>query len=101
MPNRVYPDLNKLRVEVNDLIDRGQVVVHHHARKSHPEFTDVERIAVVRFGGRIQRDRSRRTEEGVYVCWAQLPSHGLCRAVFCVGADLEGDYLLIITVFGE
>lgn len=101
MPNRVYTDLDKLRSDVNGLIDRRRVRIHHHAKLKHPEFTDVERIAVVRYGGRIRADQERARAEGVYLCWAILPSLGLCRTVFCIEErPLEG-LVLIISVFRE
>jgi len=101
MPNRVYTDLSQLRRDTNDLIDRGRVRVHHHARSKHPEFTDVERIAVVRYGGRISFDRSHARSEGRYVCWGRLEGHGLCRAVFCMEEQPSGDLVIVISGFVE
>lgn len=101
MPNKVYSDLAELRKEANTLIDLGRVRVHKHARKSHPELDEVEQIAVVRYGGKIKADRDRAPYEGVYLCWAILPSHGLCRAAFCVESGPGGDHLLVITAFRE
>lgn len=101
MPNRVYSDKNELRKKVNDLIDRGGVRVHQHARRSHPELSELEQIAIVRYGSEIRDDKNRRTSEGVYVCWARLPIHGLCRAVFCIEETAGGEFVLIITAFQE
>lgn len=101
MTNRVYTDLNKLRKETNDLIDRGRVRIHRHARESHPELSELEQIGVVRYGGRPRPDRDRNLSEGVYVCWARLAGHGLCRAVFCIEEDPSGGVVLIITAFVE
>lgn len=101
MPNKVYTNLGELRKEINDLIDRGRVRVHRHGRKSHPELTELEQIGVVRYGGSIRPDRSRKASEGVYVCWARLPSQGLCRGVFCVEESIGDDIVLIITAFQE
>jgi hypothetical protein len=101
MPNRVYNDLNKLRFDVNYLIDRGRVRVHRHAGTSHPEFSELEQIAAVRFGGPIRADLKRNRTEGVYVCWANLPLHGLCRAVFCIEDHPDDGLVLVITVFRE
>lgn len=101
MPNRVYTDLSKLRRDVNDLIDRGQVRVHRHARRSHPELTELEQIAVVRYGGRPRPDRGRSESEGVYVCWATLSRHGVCRGVFSVEVGEGGDIVLVITAFAD
>ena len=101
MPNRVYSDLAQLRTEVNQLIDQGRVRVHQHARKAHPELSEIEQVAIVRYGGIIRRDKARDPGQGVYVCWGYLPSRGLCRAVFCVHRDGERDLVLIITAFRE
>lgn len=101
MPNQVYSDFTKLRKETNDLIDQGRVRVLRHARDSHPELSDLDRIAVVRYGRKIQPDRSRNPSEGVYVCWAKHPTHGLCRGVFCIEDSGRGEVVLIITVFVE
>jgi hypothetical protein len=101
MPNRVYSNFTQLRKDTNQLIDRGRVKVHQHARDSHPELTEIEQIGIVRYGGTIQPDKNRDPTDGVYVCWARLPSRGLCRAVFCIQADPEADIVLIITAFEQ
>jgi hypothetical protein len=101
MPNKVYTNLHELRKEVDDLIDRGRVRVHLHARKSHPELSEDEQIGIVRYGSAIQSARDRPLSDGVYVCWARLPYHGLCRAVFCIEQTGGGDILLVITAFRE
>jgi len=101
MANRVYTDLNKLRSETNDLIDRGRVRIHKHARESHPELSELEQVGVVRYGGPIKSDRDRGTASGVYVCWAHMPKHGLCRGVFCIEEGLGGDLVVIITAFKQ
>jgi hypothetical protein len=101
MPNRVYQNFEELRQDVNSLIDSGRVLVHHHARESHSEFSDVERIAVVRYGGQPKADRSRPAKDGVYVCWGRLEGHGLCRGVFCVEETDTAAQVLVITVFHQ
>jgi hypothetical protein len=101
MPNRVYQDLNKLRTETNGLIDRGGVRVHRHARIQHPELSELEQIAVVRYGGAIKFDEKRPQSDGVYVCWSRLPGPGLCRGVFSIVEGLNGDLVLVITAFQE
>lgn len=101
MPNRVFTDFNKLRQETNDLIDRGQVRVHIHARKSHPELSEFEQVATVRFGGTPRPDRNRGPSKGVYLCWARLPRHGLCRGVFCIEEIGGGSIVLVTTAFRE
>jgi hypothetical protein len=101
MPNRVYTNLTKLRTEVEKLIDQGRVRVLRHARETHPELTEIEQIAIVRYGGPIQRDKTRDPAEGVYVCWGGLASVGPYRAVFCVSNESEADVVLIITAFQE
>jgi hypothetical protein len=101
MPNRVYTDITKLRVEVNRLIDQGRVRIHIHANKSHPELTEIEKVAIVRYGTRTRPDSRRKPSEGVYVCWATRPRVGLCRGVFCVEETLGGDMVLVITAFPE
>jgi|SRR5579859_3868395 len=101
MPNKVYSDLDELRKQVNDLIDRGRVRVHHHARQSHPEISEFERIAIIRYGGPIRPDSSRKPSEGVYLCWATLRTHGRCRGVFCVEEGAGSETVLIITAFRE
>jgi hypothetical protein len=101
MPNRIFTDLSDLRTVVNSLIDQGKVRVHRHAKDKHPELSDIERIAIVRYGGRMRPDRKRAASEGVYVCWATRPLLGLCRAVLCVEEEEGGDSVLIITAFPE
>lgn len=101
MANRVYSDLNQLRKDTIDLIDRGRVRIHRHARESHPELSELEQIGVVRYGSRPKPDRGRGLSEGVYVCWARLPRHGLCRAVYCIEEGPGGGVVLIITAFVE
>ena len=101
MPNRVYTDFNELRRQVNDLIDRRKVRVHRHARKSHPEISELEQIAIVRYGGPIRPDKDRNLSEGVYLCWATLQTLGRCRGLFCIEETSGGDLVLIITAFQE
>lgn len=101
MPNRVYTDLRRLRRDTNDLIDRGQVRVRRHARRSHPELTELEQIGAVRYGGSIKADSERPKGDGVYVCWSRLPGRGLCRAVFCIEIGPTDDVVLVITAFEE
>lgn len=101
MPNRLYTDLNKLRRDTNDLIDQGRVRVHQHAKKQHSEFSDFERIQVVRLGGTIQFDQTTPQTSGRYVCWSFLSPHGLCRAVFVIEEHPGGDLVLIISVFSD
>jgi hypothetical protein len=101
MANRVYPDMKKLRAEVNDLIDKGRVRVHPHARTNHPDLSSLEQIAIVRYGTRTKPDRDRPASDGVYVCWATLPGRRLCRAVFCVEQLQPGENVLVITAFED
>ena len=101
MANRVYPDMKKLRTDVNDLIDRSRVRVHPHARSSHPELSPIEQIAIVRYGGQPKPDRERPPTDGVYVCWGTLPGGRLGRAVFSVEVTSQGDFVLVITAFEE
>jgi hypothetical protein len=101
MPNRVYTDLTKLRKDTNDLIDQGRVRVHDHARRKHPELSELEQILIVRYGSGDKPDRNRRPTDGIYVCWARLPSSGLCRGVFCIEESPGGDLVLIISAFQE
>jgi hypothetical protein len=93
--------MDELRSEVNSLIDKGRVRVHPHARSSHPELSSIEHIAIVRYGGRPKPDRNRPLTDGVYVCWATLPSGMRARAVFFLEGQLPGDIAVVITSFEE
>ena|SRR5580693_5622930 len=101
MANRVFPDMDKLRSEVNDLIDKGRVRVHPHARSSHPELSSIEQVAIVRYGGRPSPDRNPPLSHGIYICWATLPLGRRARAVFCVEGQLQGEIVVVITAFEE
>lgn len=101
MANRVYPDMKKLRTDVNDLIDNGRVRVHIHARSSHTELSAIDQIAIVRYGGQPKPDRDSPPSDGVYLCWSTLPNGRLGRAVFCVESTMHGDAVLVITAFEE
>lgn len=101
MSNRVYHDLKQARTDVENLIDQGRVRVHLHARRTHPEMKVEEQVAIVRYGGPIKPDQGRDPTEGVYVCWADLPGLGLCRAAFCVEETRQGPIVLVITGFQD
>lgn len=101
MANRVYPDMDQLRTEVNALIDQGKVRVHKHAKSKHPELSELEQIAVIRYGSRPKPDRDRPASDGVYVCWGKLPDDRLCRGVFCVEQVQAALSVLVITAFEE
>lgn len=98
--NRVFEDLQKLRSEKKRLIESRLYRVSRHAGEKHPELTDEERVAVVLLGTGDRLDRNREPTDGVYVCWASLPVHGLCRGVYCV-VQSDRSYLKIITAFPE
>lgn len=100
-PNRVFTNVRVLRRATESLIVQGRYRIESHARTEHPEFSDPERLAVVQWGGRDQPDKHRDPSEGVYVCWAVLPRHGLCRAVYAVEQTPRGDMVVVITVMPE
>ena len=93
--------MDKLRQAVNDLIGQGRYRIIHHARKAHPEFSDLDRVEVVRWGGRDKPDRKRDPSDGVYLCWLQHPRHGLCRGVYAIEQTPGGEILYIISVMPE
>ena len=99
--NRVFADMGKLRQTVEALIDQGRYRITKHPREAHPEFSDTDRVAIVRWGGRDKPDRQRDSSEGVYLCWARHPQHGPCRAVYAVEETPAGDILAIISVMPE
>lgn len=99
--NRVFADMAQLRRTVETLVDQSRYRITTHAKVEHSQFSDVDRVAVVRWGGRDRPDRSRDPSGGVYLCWARHPTHGLCRAVYAVEQGAGGDILLIITVMPE
>jgi hypothetical protein len=101
MTNRVNPDMDELRADVNVLIDKNRVRVHPHARSSHSELSSIEQLAIVRFDGRPKPDRDRPPSDGVYVCRGTLPNGRPGRAVSCVENTIHGDSVFVITAFEE
>src|SRR5205809_4132711 len=99
--NRVFTDMDKLRQAVNDLVGQGRHRIIHHAREAHPEFSDLDRVEVVRWGGRDKPDRKRDPSDGVYLCWLKHPRHGLCRGVYAIEQTPGGEILYIISVMPE
>lgn len=99
--NRVFADMANLRRAVNDLVDQGRYRVIHHAREAHPEFSDTDRVHVVRWGSRDKPDEKKDPSEGVYLCWLRHPRYGLCRGVYAIEETPLGDVLDIITVMPE
>lgn len=100
-PDRVFTDMGRLRKTAETLIDQSSYRITSHAKIEHPEFDDLTRLAIVRWGGRDRRDRNRPPSEGVYVCWANHPLQGLCRAVYAIQQIPDGDLLVIISVMPE
>ncbi|MBI4416785.1 MAG: hypothetical protein HY557_07370 [Euryarchaeota archaeon] len=99
--NRIFTDMVELRGAVEALLEQRRFRVTEHARTAHPEFSDVDRLAIVRWGGQDTPDRDRDPSEGIYLCWAQHPRHGLCRAVYAIETTSRGDILVIISVMPE
>jgi hypothetical protein len=101
MPNRVFRDLRELRPTVVRLIEQGRFRISFHARLDHPELNEMDKLEVVRYGGRDRPDSKRPAADGVYVCWARHPVHGLCRGVYAVEQVSNGDLVVVITAFKE
>ena len=101
MTNKVYTSNEELARDKVRHIEQGRFRVSRHAGEKHPELTDVERAAIVRYGTGDKPDRERPASAGVYLCWATLPTHGVCRAVFCIEETSSGTVLKIITAFPE
>lgn len=101
MGNRHYDDMAQLRLEVEALIDAGRYRLTVHAQVDHPELSPSDKVAVVRHGGGDKLDEDSRASQPKYVCWAHLPSHGLCRAAYAVEDSLTGDLVVVITAFPE
>lgn len=103
MVTRRYDDPRTLRRRVEELVDAEppRVRVTRHAREAHPEFSDLDRIAIVRWGGQDQPDRDRPSSDGVYLCWANHPTFGRCRACYAIEETTTGDILVIVSVFPE
>ncbi len=99
--NRIFTDMRLIRRTVEALIDQTRFRIQPHARSAHQQFSDSDRVAVVRWGGRDSPDRTRPLSDGVYVCWATHPVHGLCRAAYAVEQTSVGEILVIITVMPE
>lgn len=100
MANRIYRDMRVLRRDVEALIDANRIRITEHARTRHPELTDTDRIAIVRWGTLPKPDEDRPLTDGVYVCWLNHPRLGRCRGCFCV-EEHGGVAVLIITAFRE
>lgn len=85
------------------LIDQGRYRLTVHAQRDHPEISDVEKVAVVRYGANDKPDSQRPPGAGVYLFWARHPVHGVCRAVYAIeaGAQPDQDILVLITAFPE
>lgn len=100
MGNRVYDDPAGARQEAEKLIDANRYRLTDHARFDHPELSEWEKVAVVRYGGRDKLDEQRDPEEGVYLCWAKIRGT-LCRGVYAVEETSQGPILVVITAFPE
>lgn len=101
MTNRVFADLRELRRTAESLIDQGNYKVTEHARTDHPEISEFDKLAIVRYGGGDKPDQNRPPTDGVYVCWALHPAHGLCRGVYAVEQFASGERIVVISVFRE
>jgi len=99
--NRVFTNMVQLRRMAEALIEQSRYRITSHARIEHPEFDDEARLAIVQWGGRDRPDRNRPASDGAYVCWANHPRHGECRAVYAVEGTPAGDILVIISVMPE
>ncbi len=101
MVNRVFRDLAELRRTVEELIDAGRYLISSHARLDHPDVGELDKLSIVRYGGRDRPDSKRPAADGVYLCWAQHPVHGLCRGVYAIEQIHSGDLIVVITAFKE
>ena len=101
MGNRHYDDMARLRQDVEALIDAGRYRLTVHAQLGHPELAPGDKVAVVRHGGGDKPDADAPASQPKYLCWARLPHHGLCRAVYAIQDSLTGDLVVIITAFPE
>lgn len=101
MGNRAFADMAALRKEVIRLVGEGRIRWTVHAQFDHPEIPQVDKLAIVQWGGADQPNERARPGEPSYVCWARHPVHGLCRGVYAVVDTKHGPYVRIITVFKE
>jgi hypothetical protein len=101
MGNRVYDDSGAIRRAVQRLVDERRVRLTLHAKHDHPELSEEDKVAMVRNGAGDRLDSKRPSEDGVYVCWARHPEHGLCRIVYAIEEADDGLRLVIITAFRE
>src|SRR6266508_815351 len=99
--NRVFRDMLELRETAEGLLAQGKYRITYHSKDEHPEFSDVDRVSVSRWGGQDQPDRNRDPSDGIYVCWASHPRHGRCRGVYAIEPTPAGEILVIITVMRE
>lgn len=100
MGNRVFDDPGDARQEAERLIDAGRYRLTDHAQVDHPELSEWQKVAVVRFGGRDKLDQNRDPEDGVYVCWAKIEGR-VCRGVYAIEETSLAEILVIITAFPE
>lgn len=99
--NRVFDDPAELRQTAERLIDQGRYRLTRHAQREHAELSDPDKIAIVRYGGHDKADAARPAADGVYLCWARHPTHGICRAVYAIERHDDGDVLVLVTAFPE
>lgn len=71
----------------------GRYRLSDHAQTDHPDLSEWEKVAVVRYGGRDQHDKNRDPQDGVYVCWATMDGT-LCRGVYAIEKTSYGPLLV-------
>ncbi|MBI4393563.1 MAG: hypothetical protein HY556_07185 [Euryarchaeota archaeon] len=101
MGTRVFRNMRELRAKVRRVCEADRVVLSLHARRTHPELLQRDKIDVVRYGERDRPAANRPPDSGVYVCWTRLRRHGLCRGVYAIVRSGHEEFVLVITAFPE
>jgi hypothetical protein len=68
MGERYYDDMEALRRDVTRLIAAGRYRLTHHAQNSHPELSELDKLAIIRYGGRDRLDARANPSSPRFMC---------------------------------
>ena len=95
----MYGDLNKLKIHVQELINKEKyVILWSHIKKFHPNITEQEILNGLIYG----LYKADKNNEGRYISWSKFTSPvRLIRIVFEVHETDNNEFVLVITAFEE